>query len=206
MNKSDMPKFAETWRGAVEVTSGKPPTDAAIGIAFKILDKYDIATIVGAIQAHLSDSERGRFAPRPADIIDQIHTVDDGRPEPNEAWAIALKSFDDNATVILNDDIASSSRYAQDIYHQGDKVGARMAFIESYKASVKKARQEGLPVKWWPSLGFDKSQRAGVLRDAEEQGLLTSDHVQQLLPNDNISAGLALIKKAQAELEHIPEE
>lgn len=182
MKDIDFDRFAESWIAAHEVT-GKEPTDAGLAMAYKILEKYDISDIQSAIMFHLSDPESGQFAPKPADIIKQIEENNpDGRPAPDEAWSIALQSFDEYATVVLNDEIAASLEYAREIYHQGDKTGARMAFKQSYEKQIKAARSEGKPVKWWPSLGMDAAGRQSVIEKAVFDGLLTAESVAGLLP------------------------
>ena len=196
MNKSDFEEFNMIWSASVEVTGGKP-SDSAITLAFTILQKYDIDTVKKALGAHLSNPRTGKFQPKPADVIEQIQKVlhNDGRPEANEAWAIAITSFDESATVILNDDISAALELCSHIYSDGDKTGARMAFKESYEKVVAKARDEMKPLKWWPSLGHDKHSRESVLNDAVEKGLLPASQVNGILPKPITQDGQKLLSK-----------
>lgn len=198
MNTIDFNSFVETWRGAHEVFGSKQ-SDAAVAISFKVLSEYPLEEIKHGLAAHLADPDLGRFAPKPADVIAQIakSVADDGRPEANEAWSIAIKSFDEAETVVMNDEIAGALSVARDIYLEGDKVGARMAFKENYERSVLHSRKKRDPVKWFPSLGHDPARREAALRDAQDIGRLQKPQVDSLLPDSRVNADvLMLIKDA----------
>lgn len=191
MNKDDVVQFSNIWSAACEVC-GQTPTDAAIALSFKVLDKYELSDIQKAISAHLETSS---FTPKPADIISKLNQAD-GRPNPDEAWAIAIASFDEDKTVILNDEISSSLSYAGDIYRDGDSTGARMAFKESYNKAISAARARGERVKWWPSMGFDVEDRRKALEKAVVDGLLPATHVNNLLPSPITEEGQKVITRA----------
>ncbi len=191
MNQQDIIRFSQAWKAAWE-TAGQAPTDSAIALSFKILSKYDLREIENALVAHLETSQ---FKPTPADIIAQI-TKNDGRPEPDEAWSIALESFDEYKTVILNDEIAGALSSAREIYNDGDRTGARMAFKAAYEKKISKARSNGNPVKWWPSRGHDVEGRKAVLESAVEQGLLPKESAPELLTGPITPEGQKLIEQA----------
>ena len=201
MNENDFDKFAESWAAAQEVT-GSNCTDASLALAFKILERYTIDQVQDAIMLHLSDPQTGQFSPKPADVVKQItdRLLLDGRPSPDEAWAIAIQSMDENETVILNDEIAKSLEYSSEIYHGGDKVGARMAFRESYQKACAESRDAGQPVKWWPSLGHDKNRRKAALEKAVEQGKLQAEHASRLLPEPITDSGKNLIAQSMKQI------
>lgn len=112
-------------------------------------------------------------------LADVVARIDDGRPGPNEAWAMIPKSEAD--TVVWSDEMRSAYAAASPLMH--DEVAARMAFIETYQREVTKARAEKRPPKWTPSLGWDATGREHVLRNAVEKGRLTVKHALVLLPN-----------------------
>lgn len=112
-----------------------------------------------------------------ASIIDRI---DDGRLKADEAWSIAVLAMDENATVVMNDEIAEAMTAAKAVFMQGDEVGARMAFRSAYERITRD--KKGLPVKWWPSLGHDKGRREQVLIEAVEKGRLSLPHVLNIIP------------------------
>ena len=180
MNKDDVVQFSNIWSAACEVC-GQTPTDAAIALSFQVLAKYDITDIQKALSTHL---ETSKFIPKPADIIEILNKYD-GRPDADEAWSIAMESFDEYKTVILNDEIASSLEHARGIYNDGDKTGARMAFKASYEKAIASARRNGDHVKWWPSFGYDLGARIGPVEDAIRIGILdirALDHVAHGIP------------------------
>jgi hypothetical protein len=195
MNKNDFDQFGPVWRAASEVYN-VTPTDAALGLTFRVLEKYELYDIKVAIADYLAT---GQFPPKPADIIQRL-TSRDGRPSADEAWAIAIRSFDEYQTVVMNDDISGALEQARDIYYDGDKVGARMAFKSAYDRNIGDSRREGVAVKWWPSIGFDIDGRRDALEQAVVQGLLPRAQVDKLLPAPlEINPGklLTLAKKAE---------
>lgn len=116
-----------------------------------------------------------------ADIIERLDGGD-GRPTADEAWAIALEAMDEAATVVLSEEMASALGAARPIYLDGDRVGARMAFRAAYERAVGSARDAGVPVRWFPSLGHDARGREMALRRAVEAQRLTATQVRGLLP------------------------
>ena len=179
MNKSDFDDFGPVWRAASEVYN-VTPTDAALGLTFRVLEKYDLHDIKIAIADYLST---GRFAPKPADIVDRL-CANDGRLSADEAWAKAIIFFDSGRSVVMNDDISMSVSEAEGIYQDGDKIGARMAFKASYERNVSEARKLNKPVRWWPCLSDngDEAERRAVMEQAVVQELLTAEHVEKILP------------------------
>jgi hypothetical protein len=112
-----------------------------------------------------------------AAIIDRI---DDGRPKADEAWSIAVTAMDEYATVVMNEDIAEAWGVSRKIYEEGDEVGARMAFRSTYERITRD--KKGMPVRWWPSFGEDKSRRDVALIEAVQLGRLTASVANQYLP------------------------
>lgn len=113
-------------------------------------------------------------------ISDVIDRLDDGRPGPEEAWAMIPKREEDS--VVWTREMAESFGIAIPLIEDGDHIAARMAFIETYKSKCAQSRNNGVPVKWEPSLGYDKNGREHVLLAAVEKGRLTQEHVAGLLP------------------------
>ena len=203
MVDNDLAGFNTAWIPAQELT-GKDPSDGAVILAFNLLKKYELVDIKKGLMAHLTDSALGKFAPKPADVIFQIERANpDGRLEADEAWSLAIKSFDEHQSVVLNDEIAVALQLSSDIYNDGDKTGARMAFRASYEKIVETNRKSGKPVKWWPSLGFDVSGRQAALEQAVVNGYLTHSNVEHLLPDPLSSNALALIKEKIPQLQAV---
>ncbi|MEX7116901.1 hypothetical protein AB2C39_37215, partial [Pseudomonas aeruginosa] len=106
----------------------------------------------------------------------------DGRPEPNEAWAIALQSFDEAETVLMTPEIQQAAVVAAPLMKgRSDRVGARMAFIAAYERLLTRARQQAVPARWSLSLGSDAGRRAAAIEEAERLGRLPAPAAQLLL-------------------------
>jgi len=106
-----------------------------------------------------------------AAIMQRINAAD-GRPGRDEAWSIALQASDERETVVMTAEIQKALTAATPILELGDKVGARMAFLSAYDRHCAEARNQGAPVKWEVSLGFDPDRRRVAIEDAQRQGLL----------------------------------
>lgn len=114
-------------------------------------------------------------------LADVVARIEDGRPGPNEAWAMLPRT--ERETVVWTDEMGVASSAAEPLLEAGDQVAARMAFIEAYNREVTVARAERKPVKWTASLGWDKAGREPVLREAVEKGRLSAPQALLLLPN-----------------------
>lgn len=116
-----------------------------------------------------------------AAILERLNAVD-GRPTANEAWAIALRGFDEALTIVTNEEINEGMKAARPILDAGDEVGARMAFRDVYERVISANRDAGIAPTWYPSLGSDKRLQESVIREAASKGLLSDAHVTALLP------------------------
>ncbi len=105
--------------------------------------------------------------------------VEDGRPEPEVAWAMCPKTED--VSVVWTEEMAAAFGAARPLILDGDLIAARMAFRESYSSNLKLARAEARPVRWIVSLGWDKSDRVRSLSDAIQTKRITAQHAFGLL-------------------------
>lgn len=124
----------------------------------------------------------------------------------NEAWAVALASMDEAETVVWTEEIAQALGVASPILAEGDKVGARMAFIAAYERSVDQAKAQGRKPQWKPSLGHDQQRREMVLAEAVEHGKLPAPRAAALLPppdKPTTEAGRAQVREITAHLRDI---
>jgi hypothetical protein len=112
-----------------------------------------------------------------AAIIDRL---DDGRPGPNEAWAMIPQ--DEHGSVVWTTEMAEAYGIAAPLLREGQVIAARSAFIEAYSAAVTMARAQQQQAKWEPSLGGDPTMRAAALEEAVRKCRLTQAHVDKLLP------------------------
>lgn len=117
-----------------------------------------------------------RTFPTVADIVARIA---DGRPGPEEAWAMLPK--DEYGSVVWTSEMAYAFGVCRHLL-ESDNVAARMAFLEKYRALVAQNRSSGVKPEWSPSFGLDKSMRAAALRDAVEMGRITQDQALTTMP------------------------
>ena len=66
MDKNDLNKFSEAWRGLSELQSGSVQSEAATLMAFRILKRFDLNETLRAMRAH---AEGNSWMPSPHDII-----------------------------------------------------------------------------------------------------------------------------------------
>lgn len=146
--------------------------------------KYPMSTVRAALASRCLDRTRGRFTPKPADLIEQIEMVfeNDGRPGPEEAWTIALTGVDEAGTVIWTHETAEAFAICRPVFESSGAISARKPFLEAYARLVTAARTACQPVKWDVSLGWDTSKQSAVLAKAGATGLLAAPTVAALLP------------------------
>lgn len=212
MHTNDYDEFAQLLDDAYDligVGNNKIISGGAKSMFFAAMAPYSLATVRAGLAAHCVDKVRGRFTPKPADIIEQIEAsaLNDGRPGAEEAWAISITSQDESDTVVWTGECAQAFALAKPILALGDEVGARMAFKESYSRLVSEARLGRRPASWNASMGWDQVKRAAVLGRAVASGLLPAPTVAALLPapegaaeNDSKARDqLAILKKMIAD-------
>lgn len=71
MNNSDKPKFAKAMARCY-MAFDKPVNEQQLHLFFELLSEYSADKVVKAFADHTKDPDRGRFFPKPADIIYQI--------------------------------------------------------------------------------------------------------------------------------------
>ena len=198
MRDADFDKFAAHLDGVCGLLSrgAYQPNPQNTAIFFRALARYDLKTVTAGLDAHVCDPKHGRFVPTPADVIGQIEgfMAKDGRPEADEAWAIAVTSVDEDATVVWTEETAQAWAVAKSVMDMGDEVGARMAFKAAYSRFVEEARATRSRTQWAVSLGADKSRQAAALTSAVAQNRLG----REMLPAPELpNAGLLGLTTAQ---------
>lgn len=147
---------------ATAETLGQTISANAAQLMAEDLASYEAADIRAALQACRRELT-GKLTL--AAILQRIQ-ASDGRPGKDEAWAIALMSSDEADTVVMTDEIQLALGAARPVLDLGDKVGARMAFISAYERLVIESREEGKPVNWHVSIGFDANRRLEAITKA----------------------------------------
>lgn len=185
MRENDFAQFAELLDGCYALLGREKALNGpAKALFFRALGAHSLEAVRAGFDAHVKDSQRGRFAPTPADVIAQIEwlVADDGRPGAEEAWAMCCNAADESETVVWSGEMSQAYALAMPLMQEGDNVGARMAFKEAYSRLVDSARRERKPVAWSVSLGHDQSKRHAVLLNAETRGLLPHGEALKLAP------------------------
>lgn len=184
MNATDKPAFAACIVGCLQEVYEKSVTANMLSVWFAALQTYPMEAVQSAIQNHITDPERGRFAPKPADIIGRIvETISDDRPGADEAWGVLVRVIrDERETGVLSDEMREGWAACQPILDLGDEVGARRCFIETYNRLASAAKRSGIPARWVPTLGTDPALRQQRLNEAVQSKRLSADHAMTLLP------------------------
>ncbi len=189
MSKPDKQRFSDAMDD-LGVVYDKEISVAMKRIYWDDLGRFPIESLERAIQAHRRDSDRGRFFPKPADILARLGG-DASHIPPEAAWAIALESLNEDRTVIWTDEIQRARDAARPIWEIGDKYGARMAFVKAYEAIL---LSTATPPRYHISVGNDASQRNDNTSQAVKNGLLTNEQAKHYLPPPAITQdGLAIV-------------
>lgn len=183
---------------------GKALPDGSILTAWWAnLAGYPLTVVRAAFQAYCN--ENGEFAPVPAGIAVRCKKMD-GRPEAEEAWAIALTARDETSTVIWTTETAEAFNICRPVLVSSNAISARLSFLAAYTRLVAEARAEHRPMKMAVSLGSDRYHQVAVIQRAVDNGLLPAPSATPLLegpaydssPSPKGRAQLAKIKKEMA--------
>lgn len=121
-----------------------------------------------------------KFFPVPSEIIELIPSSSNYyHIGADEAWAIALESFDEDITVAITKEIAEARGIALPIWKSGDEIGARMAFRSAYGRLISKDEKP----KWFISLGNLRRLREDGITKAISQGRISRDDAAKYLPS-----------------------
>ena len=160
---------------------GTQISDAAAKAMVMHLKPYGGDAIMKAL--HRCQREiKGRFAL--ADVLRFIEAKD-GRPSDEEAWGICYAYItDENRSIMVTAEIDKGAEACRDLLLEArDRVAARMAFLEAYRAAVHESREQGLPVRWRVSVSQNKLDVADVVKQALVLGRIDKPTALMLLPN-----------------------
>ena len=157
---------------------GRDMTPAGAVMMPQDLACYDVPTVLKALARCRQEM---RTFPAIADIVLKMQ-AEDGRPGVEEAWAMC--PLREDQSVVWNDEISEAFGVARHLLYSShsDQVGARMAFKEAYSRIVIANRAANKPLKWWPSLGNDKNQRATALLAAVEKKRISLKDAKDIMP------------------------
>jgi len=161
---------------AVAVTAeltGTQMSEAGMEAMCEHLGGYDTQAVLTALHRCQLELRGGLSL---GAVMDRL---DDGHPGPEIAWAMVARLGEDDS-VVWTEEIAQSFGLVRGML--SDRVGARLAFIESYRSKLAIARAEKRGPVWWASLGYDPAGRASVVLEALEQGRLPAAAARRMLP------------------------
>ena len=162
---------------AIAVTAelcGRTLSPAAAEIFCKDLENFPAAQIVAAL-ARCRKEVRGALT-----IQDVVSRIDDGRPGPEEAWA--MLPMTESQTVVWTAEMSQAFGVVVSMIDAGEVIPARMAFKETYIRLVNQARDHGLRVEWSPTLGHDAAGREPALQKAVAAGRLSLETARAYFP------------------------
>jgi hypothetical protein len=145
---------------------------AAARVMATDLAPYPEAQVLGAL-TRCRKELKGRLT-----VADIIARLDDGRPGPEEAWA--MLPFDERQTIVWTEEMQGAWGVALPLLEDGERIPARMAFIEAYRQRVQRARDAGLPTKWTVSFGHDPEGRQGAVAEAVRAGRISQERAERL--------------------------
>lgn len=177
MNREECKECLRVIHATAEVL-GQEIKPAAASLMVQDLREYPMGEVSNALTRCRAEV-RGKLTLQA--IIERIPSANTF-PSPNEAWAIALGATDENETVIWTSEIAEALGAAQPILDIGDKVGARMAFVEKYQKLLDTKKSTGAKPQWTASLGSDPARREDAISNAVRKGLLPPQEQENLLP------------------------
>lgn len=124
----------------------------------------------------------------------------------NEAWATALPAIDEASTVVWTSEMAKAFATARPLLEEGDKIGARMAFIPAYDRLVDQAKRENRAPTYEISAGWDVNMREIAVQNAVTAGLLPAPKPDQAMlppPNETPAQRSAREAEEQANRERL---
>lgn len=140
----DLPKLKALLK-EIYAMFGRDLTAVAGKLWIDVLQPYSIEAVEGAFAVYLRTGSR---CPFPADILKFLPDIS-GHIGAEEAWNHAPKTERDCGYV--TDQMMTALGSAQDSIDRGDMIGARMAFIESYRREVAQAQAQGIRARYWYS-------------------------------------------------------
>jgi hypothetical protein len=185
MRDSDKREFA-TLLGDTAAYYDRKLAASTVAMYWQGLVDLSLEQVRFALNLHVRDPQAGQYMPKIADIrraVEASAAADDGHPGPEEAWSIAVQAKDEAASVVWTETIADVYfMVAAPLIAEGDRIGARKAFLERYEAAVAEARRDRIKARWVASLGTNAQAREKAVRNAVAANRITEAHASMLLP------------------------
>jgi hypothetical protein len=195
MNQQDAQAFFELLDATYDVIGVGPAkiiSPGAKAMFFEDLERYPLDLIRASLAAHRQDPERGKFTPKPADIVYQIERRRKvSWLSADEAWSQVPKI--EGQPGLLNDVTAQALAVAQQFLTlpRPDLTAARMAFKGCYDRLVERAKLERRGPVYFVSPGGSFDEQQAVVDEGVRMGLLPRLDVtpQQMLASGTRTHG-----------------
>ena len=171
-----------TLVATAEVMGGEMKPTTALVMA-QDLDEYPFHEVMTALN-RVRKEATGKLTLKA--IIDMLSPGRDWL-SANEAWSLALPAADERNTVVWTREARDAFNIALPLLEEGDKIGARMAFIAAYERSVSISKAAGGGPSVEVSEGWDKQLRAVAVDQAVNRGLLPPPRQEEALALPNLS-------------------
>lgn len=181
-----------------ELCGGRPLSLAAAALFVDDLAAFPEHQVMAALTRCRKEIEG-----KPLTVAAVVSRIDDGRPGPQEAWA--MMPIDEASSVVWTEEMCQAWAVAMPLLDGRGNVAARMAFLEAYTKAITAARDQRRPPKWTPSLGHDQHGRERALRTAVEKGRIAITHASTLIPRLEAPSQQAQQLLAQLEVRRIPQ-
>lgn len=186
-NDQELLKISEAINGTWLLVNNQALSDFALDVFLEDVDGYSFFDVMTAIR-NARKQAKGRISI--GDIMQQMQN-NDGRPSAEEAWAMAIKSLNENLTIALTKETQDALGCgALELLNIGDKFNAGRAYIEKYNQLVTSARDKKVPISWFVSLGDDKDQRDNIVRQAYKEKKITKEQAEMILPYHKSDEGI----------------
>lgn len=182
MTLEEKEQVLRTLVATAEVMGGEMKPTTALVMA-QDLDEYPFHEVMTALN-RVRKEATGKLTLKA--IIDMLSPGRDWL-SANEAWSLALPAADERNTVVWTREARDAFNIALPLLEEGDKIGARMAFIAAYERSVSIAKAAGGAPNVEVSEGWDKQLRAVAVDQAVNRGLLPPPRQEEALALPSLS-------------------
>lgn len=185
MNQQDAPRFFELLDLTYDIIgagANKVISPGAKAMFFQDLERYPLDLIEASLTAHRQDPERGKFTPKPADVVYQIERRRRvSWLSADEAWSQVPKI--EGQPGLLNDVTAQALAVATPFLTlaRPDMTAARMAFKGCYERLVERAKLERRGPVYFVSPGGSFEEQQAIEHEGVRQGLLPA-RVEAVVP------------------------
>ncbi|MFX1716721.1 hypothetical protein [Paraburkholderia sp. A1RO-5L] len=185
MRHEDTLEFTKSLQLCCKTLNKPMPEPDSMKFWLKLLEPYALEDVKAALLQHMRSGTT--FAPVPRDVISYIDKTIDCWVSPDEAWAIASKSYAKPGelevnTVVTCNEIDQALDHVRHLLDAGDRFNASRAFKDVYTRIVDVERQKHAKPRWRISKGSDVSQHERVIGGAVREGRIALEDGRAAYP------------------------